>query len=154
MVFPGKLFRAILGAAMLLLALCIAAGGTVAYLIAKEGHPAHSWRAVGDLDALGALAVLGAACFPLATVVACRLEGTGVPRLRDHFRQSALLYVAVAIFLSIVWPTRGTDGESLGFAVLAMMTAGAIVGIALNAMTLGSRRAVGLRRVRSGGAEE
>ena len=139
------LIRTFAGPAAIIAALCLVDGGAVAYLIAREGQPWHTWRAVGDLDAVTALGVLGAVLYPAATIAACQLERLGAPRVRDHFRQCAPLYGIVAVFVAAVWPERLRQGGSLGFAVLAMLTAGAVLGIAANAGTLLVRRLVATR---------
>jgi hypothetical protein len=88
------------GGALLAVALLVVNGGTVAYLMAIE-PTSHTWRFVGDIDAAGALLTLGAAVFPAATALACRLERCAVPRFFDHLRHCAVLYL-----LTLAWLAR------------------------------------------------
>jgi hypothetical protein len=96
----------------------------------------HTWRAVGDIDAAGALLTLGAAAFPAATALACRLERCAVPRLLDHLRHCAILYFLLVAYVLFLLPARHEHGGSLGFAVFTVSAAGALIGIAANALTL------------------
>jgi hypothetical protein len=138
------------GGTLLAVALLLVDGGTLAYLMAIE-PTSHTWWFVGDLDAAGALLTLGAAVFPAATVLACRLERCAVPRFFDHLRHCAVLYLLLVAYAVFLWPARHADGGSLGFAVVTLGAAGALIGIATNALTLAwlARRARPARGARA-----
>ena len=122
------------GVAVLPLALILVLTCTVAYLAMHETDM-HTWRRVGDIDAAACLLLIGGFVFPLATIVACRMEGLREPRRTDHFRQCSLLYAVVV--LGTLTLSTGSEGRgSLGYAIGAIAVAGALLGAVANALTL------------------
>ncbi len=122
------------GVAVLPLALILVLTCTVAYLAMHETHM-HAWRRVGDIDAAACLLLIGGLVFPLATVVACRMEGLREPRPTDHFRQCSLLY-AVVVLGTVTLGTGGEGRGSLGYAIGAIAVAAGFLGVVANAVTL------------------
>jgi hypothetical protein len=125
------------GVAVVGVAMVAVLAGTVAY-IASRGPYLHTWHFVGDVDAGAALFVIGGLVFPLATVLACRVERVLVPRVNDHFRQSSLLYAASVLGGLVLLAARDGSG-SLGFAIGALAVAAGLVGALANALTLAAR---------------
>jgi hypothetical protein len=122
------------GVAVLPLALILVLACTVAFLAMHETDM-HTWRRVGDIDAAAFLLLLGGLVFPLATVVACRMEGLREPRPTDHFRQCSLLYAVVVLGTLALGAGREGRG-SLGYAIGAVAVAAALLGVLANAVTL------------------
>jgi hypothetical protein len=125
------------GAAALPLALILVLSGTVAYLSMHETDM-HTWRRVGDIDAVACVLVLGGLLFPLATIVACRMEELKAPHLADHFRQSSILYALVVLGALALVGGKENQG-SLGYAIAATGVIGAMLGIVANVVTLAAR---------------
>jgi len=126
------------GVAVLPLALILVLTSTVAYLAMHETSM-HTWRRVGDIDAAACLLLIGGLVFPLATVVACRMEGLREPRPTDHFRQCSLLY-AVIVLGTLTLGTGGEGRGSLGYAIGAIAVAAALIGVVANGVTLTAER--------------
>src|SRR4051812_37568510 len=104
------------GVAVLPLALLLVLTCTVVYIATHEAD-LHTWRRVGDIDATACLLLIGGLVFPLATVVACRMEGLREARPTDHFRQCSLLYAFIVLgtlMLSIGGEGRGSLGYAIG----------------------------------------
>lgn len=127
--------------------LCIAipsvsATGMIAlgYVMSRDATRYHTWRGVGDLDAL--VGLLGGAVLvvPAATLLACRLGRVHCPRLADHFAQAAGYYALLFVAGVALWRTSATAGGGLGRAAAAVLTGAAPVAILLNALTLGALR--------------
>ena len=125
------------GVAVLALALMLVLAGTLAYLATREPNM-HTWRLVGDIDAAAFLVVLGGLAFPVATILACRIEGLANPSPIDHLRQCSVLYAAVVVGTLALLAGAENRG-SLGYAIGALAVAGALVGVVANAATLAAR---------------
>jgi hypothetical protein len=126
------------GVAVLPLALILVLSSTVAYVATHEASM-HTWRRVGDIDAAACLLLIGGLVFPLATVVACRMEGLREPRPTDHLRQCSLLYAVIV--LGTLTLGAGREGRgSLGYAIGVIAVAAAFLGVVANAVTLGAQR--------------
>jgi peptidoglycan/LPS O-acetylase OafA/YrhL len=122
------------GVAVLPLALILVLTCTVAYLAMHETDM-HTWRRVGDIDAAACLLLIGGLVFPVATILACRMEGLRKPRRTDHFRQCSLLY-AVVVLGTLTLATASEGRGSLGYAIGAIAVAAALLGVLANAVTL------------------
>jgi cytochrome bd-type quinol oxidase subunit 2 len=125
------------GVAVLGVAMVSVLAGTVAYIASRAPY-LHTWRFVGDVDAGVGLLVIGGLIFPLATVLACRVERLRAPRRSDHFRQCSLLYAAFVLGGLALAADRDGSG-SLGFAISAVAVAAGLVGVIANALTLAAR---------------
>ena len=125
------------GVAVLGVAMVMVLAVTIAYIASREPY-LHTGRFVGDVDAGAGLLVIGGLVFPLATVVACRVERVRAPRASDHLRQCSLLYAAFV--LGGITLAAGRDGSgSLGFAIGTVAVAAGLVGVIANALTLAAR---------------
>jgi len=145
---PGRATYARLLAGPVAHALAVGAAsiGAFVYVMSRPPGTLHTGRAVGDVDAIGALLFISAILHPVATVVACRVEQLEQPGLRDHLRHASVSYLLAASFLLFAWPGRGMHGGSLGFAVGALLGAAGLMGIVTNASSLVGWR---LRRARA-----
>ena len=110
------------------------------YDLSRDVSRYHTWRAVGDLDAL--VGLLGGAILvvPAATLLACRLGRVHCPRLTDHFAQAAGYYVLLFVAGVALWRASATAGGGLGWAAAAVLAGAAPAAILLNALTLGALR--------------
>ena len=125
------------GVAVLPLALILVLTCTIAYLATHETNM-HTWRRVGDIDAAACLLLIGGFVFPLASILACRMEGLSQPRRTDHFRQCSLLY-AVVVLGALMLYTNSEGRGSLGYGIGAIGVVAALVGVVANAVTLATQ---------------
>ncbi len=125
----------------------LAAGATgvlaLSYVVTRDVTRYHTWRVVGDLDALTGLLGGAVLIVPAATLLGCRLGQVHRPGLADHLAQALGYYLILLTAGVWLWHTSATAGGGLGWAAAALLAGAAPAAILLNALTLA---AVRLRR--------
>jgi hypothetical protein len=112
----------------------------VGYVMSRDVTRYHTWRVVGDLDALVGLVGGAVLVVPPATLLACRLGRVRCPRLAHHFGQAAAYYALLFVGGIALWRSFAAAGGGLGWAAAAVLAGAALVAILLNAVTLGAMR--------------
>jgi hypothetical protein len=96
----------------------------------------RTWQRVGDIDAAIVLAVGGTILFSVATRYLVRLERLHQPSVRDHFRHSALLYMAGMITIGGLAVTYSELNGALQYGYVAILFVVSVLGILVNATCL------------------
>ena len=101
----------------------------------------HTWRRVGDVDAVIALAWGSATVFAPLTSFLTRREGVQFPRAIDHLRQTGLLYLLGGLSGTWLALRYGNLNGALSYAYVVTLFGVTVSGVMVNAMTLAVNRA-------------
>jgi hypothetical protein len=110
------------------------------YVVTRDVTRYHTWRVVGDLDALAGLLAGAVLIVPAATLLGCRLGHIHRPGLDDHLAQALGYYMLLVTAGAWLWHTAASTGGGLGWAVAALLTGAAPAAILVNALTLAAGR--------------
>ncbi len=96
----------------------------------------HSWRRIGDLNALGALLLAGTPIFALVSLVLRRWNALKYSGLAAHLHQSSILYAAAGLLGT--WLVLNVDeANGLRYAYATGLLAVVLLGIVVNAAMIG-----------------
>lgn len=125
--------------AMLLLPLAVpAVFVAVVFVVAwRERHVGlHSFWRMGFIDAAVALIVVGGFVFAAATLWLVRTERLVLPRLTDHLRHSALLYLGGAPLLIALVTNYPAQANGLAYGLAGLAFTAVLLAVATNGLVL------------------
>lgn len=96
----------------------------------------HTWKRVGDLDALGALLLAGTPIFAAVSLSLLRWEALKHLNLTVHLRQSSILYTAAGL-IGVWLVSNLDDSNGLHYAYATGLFSVMLFGIVVNAAVVG-----------------